>query len=50
MRTILIVEDEPELRQLLASYLINDGYDVLEAEDGVAAISLFESGKIDLVI
>ncbi len=50
MRKILIVEDEPELRQLLASYLINDGYDVLEAEDGVAAISLFESGKIDLVI
>lgn len=50
MRKILIVEDEPEIRQLLASYLINDGYDVIEAEDGVAAISLFGSEKIDLVI
>ena len=46
----MIVEDEPELRQLLASYLINDGYDVIEAEDGVTAISLFGSEKIDLVI
>ena len=46
----MIVEDEPELRQLLASYLINDGYSVIEAEDGVAAISLFGREKVDLVI
>ena len=50
MSKILIVEDEPELRQLLASYLINDGYSVVEAEDGVAAISLFGSEAVDLVI
>ena len=46
----MIVEDEPELRQLLASYLINDGYYVIEAEDGVAAISLFGRETVDLVI
>ena len=50
MSKILIVEDEPELRQLLASYLINDGYSVIEAEDGVEAVSLFGSEKVDLVI
>ncbi len=50
MKKILIVEDEPELRQLLASYLINDGYSVVEAEDGVAAIGLFGREKVDLVI
>ncbi len=50
MSKILIVEDEPELRQLLASYLINDGYSVVEAEDGVAAISLFGCEAVDLVI
>jgi len=50
MKKILIVEDEPELRQLLASYLINDGYSVVEAEDGVAAIGLFSREKVDLVI
>ena len=46
----MIVEDEPELRQLLASYLINDGYSVIEAEDGVTAISLFGRETVDLVI
>ena len=46
----MIVEDEPELRQLLASYLINDGYSVIEAEDGVSAISLFGRETVDLVI
>ena len=50
MKKILTVEDEPELRQLLASYLINEGYTVIEAEDGVAAIGLFEREKPDLVI
>ncbi len=50
MKKILIVEDEPELRQLLASYLIKEGYDITEAEDGVTAISCFGSEKFDLVI
>ena len=50
MKKILIVEDEPEIRQLLASYLINEGYSVLEAEDGVAAIELFSKEKFDLLI
>lgn len=50
MKKILIVEDEPEIRQLLASYLINEGYSVSEAEDGVAAIELFSKEKFDLLI
>ena len=50
MKKILIVEDEPEIRQLLASYLINEGYSVSEAEDGVAAIELFGKEKFDLLI
>ena len=50
MNRILVVEDEPELRQLLASYLVNEGFFVVEAEDGVSAIDLFGKEKIDLVI
>ena len=50
MKRILIVEDEPEIRQLLASYLINEGYSVSEAEDGVTAIELFSKEKFDLLI
>ncbi|MCR4776406.1 MAG: response regulator transcription factor [Saccharofermentans sp.] len=50
MKKILVVEDELEIRQLLANYLRNDGFSVSEAEDGVAAIELFGKEKFDLVI
>nr|MBI3611828.1 response regulator [Nitrospirota bacterium] len=38
--TILLVEDEPEVRKLLAATLRAKGYQVLEAEDGQAALRL----------
>lgn len=50
MKKILVVEDELEIRQLLANYLRNEGFSVSEAEDGVAAIELFGKEKFDLVI
>ena len=50
MKKILVVEDEPDIRQLLASYLRSDGYKVTEAEDGVSAIEQFSKDKFDLVI
>ena len=50
MKKILVVEDELEIRQLLASYLRNEGFSVSEAEDGVAAIELFDKETFDLVI
>lgn len=50
MKNILVVEDELEIRQLLANYLRNEGFSVSEAEDGVAAIELFGKEKFDLVI
>lgn len=50
MKKILVVEDELEIRQLLSSYLRNEDFSVSEAEDGVAAIELFDKEKFDLVI
>ncbi len=50
MRKILIVEDEAEIRELLASYLTNEGYDTECAGDGVEALSLFSKKSFDLVI
>ena len=50
MKNILVVEDELEIRQLLANYLRNEGFSVSEAEDGVVAIELFGKEKFDLVI
>ena len=50
MKKILVVEDEPDIRELLGNYLRNEGYDVAAAEDGVTAIALFAKDKYDLVI
>ena len=49
-KRLLIVEDEPEIRELLKNYLTHEGFDVVLAEDGVEAIALFAKGSYDLVI
>jgi PAS domain S-box-containing protein len=49
--TILIVEDDDQLRQMIARILRADGYTVLEAEDGPRAMRLSECGTpIDLIL
>lgn len=50
MYTILIVEDEQILREVTTDYLVHDGLQVLEAEDGQQALDLFETNSVDLVI
>ncbi|MBR3033557.1 MAG: response regulator transcription factor [Clostridiales bacterium] len=50
MKKILVVEDEPDIRELLGNYLKNEGYAVVSAEDGVEAISVFSKEKPDLII
>ena len=50
MKRILVVEDEPEIRELLKNYLTHEGYEVSLAEDGVEAISMFTANEYDLVI
>ena len=47
---ILVVEDEPQLRNLLRLYLERDGHRVTEAGDGQAALAAFDDGGADLVI
>lgn len=49
-KTILIVEDEPILREVMRDYLLHEGYEVLEAIDGKQALSLFEERDVDLII
>ena len=50
--TILLVEDSAALRELTKVILMRDGYNVLEAEDGVAALELSRAfdGPIHLVL
>jgi signal transduction histidine kinase/DNA-binding NarL/FixJ family response regulator len=50
--TILLVEDETNLRRLARQYLENQGYKILEAEDGAAALQIVDGyhGAIDLLL
>ncbi|QGQ97377.1 DNA-binding response regulator [Paenibacillus psychroresistens] len=50
MTKILIVDDDPHIRELLRVLLRNEGYEIYEAEDGLLALSLLESIKVDMVI
>lgn len=49
-RTILIVEDEPTLRETLAEALEADGFAVVQAADGCAALERFRTEEPDLVL
>jgi DNA-binding response OmpR family regulator len=47
---ILVVDDEPALRNILGEVLRREGYAVVEAEDGEAALSELRRAPVDLVI
>lgn len=50
MNTVLIVDDDSEIRDIIHIYLRNEGYEVIEAADGLEALSVMESTTIQLVI
>ena len=48
---ILVVDDESRMRKLVSDFLVKDGYQVLEAEDGEEALRIFfEENDIALII
>ena len=48
--TILIAEDAPDIRDILTRFLQRSGYRVIAANDGQAAVHLFEREQPDLVL
>ncbi|PZX04935.1 DNA-binding response OmpR family regulator [Psychrobacillus insolitus] len=50
MTTILVVDDELEMRNLIALHLQQSGFDVVQAENGNDAIKIVRSSNIDLVL
>lgn len=48
--TVLVVDDERKLRNLLRDYLEREGYAVLEAADGSTALDLARATRPDLVV
>lgn len=49
-QTILVVDDEPALRQMLRQMLEIGGYDVEEAQDGLEALDKIDESIPDAVI
>ena len=47
---VLIVDDEYGIRQIIREYCENDGYNVLEAENGIVALEFLERTKVDIII
>ena len=38
MAPIMIVDDDPYIRELVRVFMLNEGFDVIEAEDGAEAL------------
>ncbi len=49
-KQILVVDDEPNLRRVLAALLVRDDYDVETAEDGAQALEILKEHHIDMVL
>ncbi|MHC1722554.1 MAG: response regulator [Aminipila sp.] len=50
MKKILIIEDEPNIIELVGYNLKNNGYDYISAEDGLMGITLVHKQKPDLIL
>ena len=50
MATVLVVDDEPIVREVVVRYLTREGHRALEAGDGNAAREVIESSSLDLVV
>jgi CheY-like chemotaxis protein len=51
MKTIWIVDDEPDIRTVVAMMLEKEGYEVVSVEDGEACLKLIEGGQFpDLIL
>lgn len=50
MSKILIVDDDPHLRELASVFLRNAGFEIVEASDGKDALAKLDSVKVDLFV
>lgn len=46
---VLVVEDDPPVRELINEVLREEGYDVVAAHDGADALRVLESLKVDII-
>ncbi len=50
MYKILIVDDEPKIRELIKKYADFEGYETFEAENGMQAVALCKQNDYDIII
>lgn len=50
MNKIMVVDDDTNIRELIRLILKKEGFDVLEASDGVDALEKLERNKVDLIV
>jgi len=49
-KRILVVDDEPKIVEVLERYLVDEGFTVSRAHDGISAVESFKATQPDLVI
>ncbi len=49
-KSILLVEDDARIREIVADYFAKEGFGILQCEDGKEALDIFEENEIDLII
>ncbi|GIO04357.1 DNA-binding response regulator [Brevibacillus reuszeri] len=47
---VLVVDDDPEIRDVVHIFLRNEGFTIFEAEDGLQALQILNRERIDLII
>lgn len=50
MYKLLIVDDEKRIRELVKKYAVFEGYDVIEAENGMQAVTICQNESFDIII
>lgn len=50
MPTILVADDDANIRELVCLFLRNDGFEIAEAADGKEALAIYASTHVDLVV
>ena len=50
MNKLMVVDDDPNIRELIRLILKKEGFEVLEASDGVDALAKLENSKVDLIV
>ena len=50
MSTILVVDDDQQIRDMLRITLERENYDVVEAGDGLEAVAAYKTQSVDLII